>query len=470
MGQLKGLSFIIDKIQREVMSLRAITFRILHDPYFRFKGFRSPQIWKFLEKSQRWTSEEIQEFQNRKLQRLIEYVYEYVVYYRRVMDKYGIKPKDIKTSDDLIKLPVLTKEQFRNNWNKLISTQTSSFKTDFRKTGGSTGEPIRIMNDYLNSSWEDAAFRRGVGFAGYKIGEPMIVLFGGTLGLAPESFMKNLKARFSGKVFLPAFEISKDTLDDYVEKIRQSKAKYLRGYTSAIYLLAKLMEGAKLNIPLKAVFPTAETLNDFQRETIEKSFQCKVFNQYGCGECNSIAIECASHNGLHVSDELVFLEALKDKERVSDGEMGALTLTTLHNYSMPLIRYQNGDVISLNRTSCTCGRGLSRIVKIYGRANDLLLAKDGRLVSATFLPSFCVNVQLKGIQQFQVIQETKDIIRLKIVKTHKFVEHELRPLFKVFHRYLGDVKIKVEYVASIPRTPQGKMKFVISKFGDKLLS
>lgn len=451
------------------MSLRAITYRTVFDVYSRIKGFQAPQIWQFLEESQWWSYEEIRKFQDENLRRLIEYAYKYVPYYRRVMEEQDLKPKDIQTTDELTKLPILTKENFRKNWNELISTQANSFKTSIRKTGGSTGDPLRIINNHLNTAWESAAFRRGLGFAGCKLGEPIIKLFGGSLGLVPESLLKKYKAKLSGVVLLPAFEINQDIIINYVRSIRQSKAKFLRGYASAIYLLAKLMNKDKLNISLQAVFPTSETLYDFQREAIEKTFQCEVFNQYGCGECNSIAVECASHNGLHVSDEHVFLESLKGKERVSDGEMGALTLTTLHNYTMPLIRYQNGDVISLDRTECSCGRGLSRINKIHGRASDFLLAKDGRLISTTFLPWICFHLDLKGIQQFQVIQEVKDIICLKIVKTSEFAEDELRSLFEVFHRYLGDVNIEVEYVDFLPRTSQGKVKFVISEFGYKLL-
>ena len=451
------------------MSLRAITYTTVFDVYSRIKGFQASQIWQFLEESQWQSPEDIRKFQDENLQRLIEYAYKYVPYYRRVMEEQELKPKDIQTTDELIKLPVLSKKDLRKNWDQLISTQANSFKTSIRKTGGSTGDPLRIMNNHLNAAWESAAFRRGLGFAGCKLGEPIIKLFGGSLGVVSESLLKKHKAKLSGVVLLPAFEINQDTVIDYVKKIRRSKAKFLRGYASVIYLLAQLMDKTKLNVSLQGVFPTSETLYNFQREAIEKTFQCEVFNQYGCGECNSIAVECTSHNGLHVSDEHVFLESLKDKERISDGEMGALTLTTLHNYTMPLIRYQNGDVISLDRAQCPCGRGLSRIKKIHGRASDFLLAKDGRLISTTFLPWICFHLDLKGIQQFQVIQEMKDIIRLKIVKASEFAENELWSLFEVFHRYLGDVKIEVEYVDFLSRTPQGKVKFVISEFGYKLL-
>ena len=95
----------------------------------------------------------------------------------------------------LVKLPVLTKELLRKNTNELISTQTDTEKTSIRKTGGSTGEPLQIMNDRLNDAWESAALRRGYGFAGYKIGEPFIKLFGGTMGLRPESLWEKLATK-----------------------------------------------------------------------------------------------------------------------------------------------------------------------------------------------------------------------------------------------------------------------------------
>jgi phenylacetate-CoA ligase len=398
------------------LSLRTITYRTIFDVYFRTKGFHAPQIWKFLEKSQWWSHEEIQKFQDERLKMLIKYVYKYVPYYRKIMDERRLKPSDIQKTDDLIKFPVLTKESFRKNWRELVSDKANSLRTTIRKTGGSTGHPIRIINDYSNSAWENAAFRRGLGFAGYNLGEPIIKLTGGTLG-APESYLNRLKDRFSGVVFLSALEISHDTIYNYVMQIKKSKAKFLRGYPSAIYLMAKILDDANLKIPLKAVFPTAEMLYGYQRRSMKKIFEGDVHNQYGFNECNSIAIECEAHAGLHVSDEHVFLESLIDTDRVAEGEMGALTLTTFHNYATPFIRYQNGDIISLNRSAmCTCKRGLSRITKIHGRSNDLLLAKDGRLVTATFIPRFCVNADLRGIEQFQIIQENKDIIHVNIIK------------------------------------------------------
>ena len=451
------------------MDIQPFIYRTVSNAYFLLKGFKSPQVYKFLNRSQWWPPEKIRDFQNQELRKLIEYVYEYIPYYRKIMKEKGLKPKDIQTVEDLVKFPILNKENFRKNRKNLVSTKIKFIKNFIRKTGGSSGEPLQIINDYTNNAWERAAFNRGLGFTGYRPGESMVELFGGTLGLAPEKKIDKLKAKFSGSIFLLAFEINKENINKYFEKIKDSRVRFLRGYTSAIYLLAKLMEEAQLNISLQAVFPTAETLFDFQRKQIEKTFHCQVFNQYGCGEENSIAFECPSHKGLHVTDENVIIESLRNGKRVIKEKMGNATLTTLHNFAMPLVRYQNGDVIALSLQPCLCGRSLSRITKIYGRTNDLLVTRDGRLISATFLPSYCVNAYLKGVQQFQVIQEMEGMIRLKVVKNRDFTDNELNSLFKILHKYLGDIKIEVEYVASIPLTPQNKHKYVISKISDKLL-
>jgi len=450
------------------MSLGAAIYRLVDSTYFFSKGFPVTRNLRFLTKNQWCSQENITSFQNCALQRLIAYAYEFVPYYRRIMDSLALQPTDIRTISDIAKLPTLSKEDITNNWQDLISKQSADFNTSVRKTGGSTGRPIQVLNHYRNGAWELAAFRRGLGFGGYKYGERIIELFGGTLGSAPQGRLKKWKRRFSGVVFLPAFEIGQETLRHYVQTIKRSRAKYLRGYASATYLLAKLAQENNLDIYFNAVFPTAEMLYDFQRDTIERAFRCQVFNQYGCGECNSIGFECPSHSGLHVSDEHVLLEVLKDSVPAPAGQMGAATITTLQNYAMPLIRYQNGDILSITKEPCPCGRGLSRIIEIHGRANDLLRAQDGRLISGAFIPHLFRETE--GIKQVQVIQQQADRIILKVVKGKKFSSEELQAKTQVIRKYMGDVHINVEYVSAITASPQGKLRFVISSFGETLLN
>ena len=423
------------------------------------------EVRRFLAESQWWPPQRIRAYQDDSLRALIEYAYKHVPYYRSIMKARGLTPKDIRTVDDLEKLPILDKQTLRENWKGLISDEVDPDRVPVRRTGGTTGEPLRIALDPRNWAYEHGAFLRGLSFGGYQQGEKMVKLFGGTLGLSPESFWGRIKARLSGEIFLPAFELSSQNVSQYVETIQRSKAEFLRGYSSAVYLLAKLMAEAGLRLRLQAVFPTAETLYDPQREMIEENLG-KVFEYYGCGELNSIAFECEAHQGLHVSEEHVFLEVLREGKPAPEGEMGAVTLTTLQNYTMPLIRYQNGDVAIRANQPCPCGRGLGKIARILGRINDLLRAKDGRLISGAFIPHlFRVT---EGVQQVQVIQETEDLLLVKVVKGPRFTEREMETMLETIRRYLGEVTIKLEYVDCIPTTPMGKLRFVISKVVERL--
>ena len=445
--------------------MRARLYRELDALRWRIKNPYFLQVRRLLGESQWWPPERIRAFQDESLRALIEYAYKHVPYYRTIMRARGLTPKDIKTTDDLVKFPILDKKAFREHWKELISDETDPDRVPVRWTGGTTGEPLRIARDPRNSAFENAAFLRGLSFGGYRQGEKLVKLFGGTLGLAPENLPEKLKARFAGEVFLPAFELSSKNVKKYVEVIQRSKARFLRGYASAVYLLAKLMTECGLRLRLQAVFPTAETLHDYQRELITECLG-QVFEYYGCGELNSIAFECEEHQGMHISEEHVYLEVLREGNPVAEGEMGAVTLTTLQNYTMPLIRYQNGDVAVLTSQPCSCGRNLRRIVKILGRINDLLRAKDGRLISGAFIPHlFRIT---KGIQQVQVIQETTDLLIVRIVKGPQFTERELELVLETIQRYLGEINIEVEYVDHIPATAMGKLRFVISKVVDRL--
>ncbi len=446
---------------------RSALYRGIHALYLELRGYEHNRRFQFLNESQWWPRQKVEQYQNEQMNEIIRYAYCHVPYYRKVMNERGLKPEDIKTTADLIKMPVLTKDGLRKNWNDLISSEAKNLRITTRHTGGSTGEPLQIAIDQINGAWEAAAYLRGLGFAGFRKGDTVITLFGGSLGLAPTKLSEILKAKLAGEVFLPAFEISKESVGDYVRDILKSKADFLNGYSSAIFLLAQLMKNHGLAVRLKAVFPTAETLYDFQRELIEEVFQCRVFNLYGCGELNSIAFECSAHCGLHITDENVYLEVLHQDEPVPEGTMGALTLTALHNYAMPLIRYQNGDVIALKQIKCSCGRNLSFIQNLFGRSNDLLMATNGQLISGAFIPHLFRTSQ--GIKEIQVVQESRSNILLRTVKGPKFNEEELAARVSVITKYLGDVVIKVEYVDDIPRTPRGKLRSVISKIEYPLL-
>jgi len=443
------------------MSIRALMYRFVLGIYLKMKGVEYDSALKTLRETQWWNSDRLKKLQNERLRQMLDYAYACVPYYRERMNECGVKPNDIHSIEDLHKLPVLTKDDVRMHGRDLIATEYHRNRSTIRKTGGTTGEPLQILIDYRNSAWESAAFVRGLSFGGFRNGEKIIQLFGGSLGMLPPNRLGKMKSRFAGNVFLPAFEIAEDRLETYINVIQNSNAEFLYGYASAIYLLAWLLKKARRLLKLKAIFTTAETLYDDQRHLIEDAFHCEVFNVYGCGELNSIAFECEAHNGLHITEENVAIEAIPLGGLASEKKMGALTLTTLNNYIMPLIRYQNGDIVSTSRESCRCGRGLSKIENIYGRANDLLVAIDGRLISGAFIPHLFRTTD--GIKEIQVVQETESLLVINVVKNERFSKKELDARISIIKKYLGNITVDVNHVDFIPRTPTGKLKSVVSK-------
>jgi len=446
------------------MKVRSSLYRQLDEMRWRLRDPEVLEVRRLEEKSQWWSAHEIKTMQDDAVRRLIEHVYRHVPYYRKLMISKHLTPEDIKTTEDLVKLPVLTKQTLSSRWEEFLPERLDSSRVAVRRTGGTTGQPLRIARDSRGAAFENAAFYRGLGFAGYRQGEAMAKLFGGSLGMAPVGSLQRAKAWFSGEIFLPAFEVSRENAPVYVHTIRRGHARFLRGFASAIHLLAVSMKDRNLALELDAVFSTSDMLYEPQREVIAERLG-QVFEYYGCGEVNSIAFECSAHNGLHVSDEHVLLEALKDGVPVGEGEAGAATLTTLRNYTMPLIRYQNGDIVTLTKRPCPCGRGLSRIEKLLGRTNDLLRAQDGRLISGVFLPAFLVRAEMSGVSQVQVIQESADWVRVLVVASAGYCDDSLVPLRELLVRYLGRIRIDVEEVATIPTAPSGKRQYVISKLG-----
>lgn len=198
---------------------------------------------------------------------------------------------------------------------------------------------------------------------------------------------------------------------------------------------------------------------------MEEQFRCKVFDQYGCGEVESIAYECEAHHGYHIIDEHVLLEFLReDGSPAKPGEPGSVVVTDLDNYMMPFIRYKNGDRGIPSIDACSCGRGLSKMGKVQGRDSDIIFTPDGRVLT---LPSFygtSVLKHMKGLAQYQVVQESLNELTIRIVTDESLTQKDLDHLYMITADYVGDqMKISIEKIPRIEPDENGKVKLVKSK-------
>jgi phenylacetate-CoA ligase len=235
-------------------------------------------------------------------------------------------------------------------------------------------------------------------------------------------------------------------------------------YASSIYLFASFLRqaGLKPNYPLRSIISSAETLTDAMRAEVEKCFGAPVYDRYGTREVGAIASECDHHAGLHLHalDHYVEVVDFETGQRIWD-KPGRLLITLLTNYAMPLIRYDIGDVGILTEDFCTCGRAAPLVKKLLGRSSDFFVSPSGRLIHGEYFTHALYGH--RGIRQFQFVQETPTLYRLRIVKSADFQPSSLEAVKRETELVLGQsAEIRFEFVENIPSAASGKWRFTVS--------
>lgn len=424
-------------------------------------GFPGDEYARLLAQAEHWSREEMQAYRDGKLRRLIAHCYENVKYYRDVMDRGKIKPKNIQSAADLAKLPLLTKETVRMHRNELLASNIKQMAVFWSKTGGTTGEPMQVCRNVECGAWVGMCYERGLRWGGLGLDTPRIKLFGGSLGIDKKSLMERVGTKIRGDLFLPAFELRADTAPTFFNKIHKSKCRFLIGYASAIYRLARLAEEMNETIQFDAVFPTAELLLPEWEDTIRKVFACRVLPYYGCGEVGSLGYSRPGFSGYFIPEEHVMMEILgKDGSFQLWGD-GGFAITDLDNYAMPIIRYVNGDA---GKVSDSCGSGLpfSRIERLDGRYNSLLLTDTGDLISGAIGAHIFRHVP--SVRTYRIVQETPLDVTINIVPEASYSEKDENLIVDLFAKHLGrKIKIVINRVTHIEVPPSGKSVFVINR-------
>ncbi len=425
---------------------------------------------KFLRKSQWWGEDRLMALERRNIKNIVRHAYENVPYYHRLFKNMGIFPDDVKNANQLKKIPILTKEEIRKDPNRFIAKGYENRVLPYR-TGGSTGEPLKFFIDKkVRKSWAHAAFLRGNEWCGVQLGEENILIWGSYFDISKQENLKgkilNVLARTT---LLNAFDLKYNKYPKFVKIIREKKPTYLRGYATAVFMLARYILNERINdIKLKAVFTTAETLDPYQRKIIERAFNCEVFDYYGNRETSIIAYECPAHSGYHNAMETTFVEICENGKNVGVEETGDIIITDFTNYAMPFIRYKIEDNGILTDETCSCGRKLQLIKEIKGRTHDVIVTPDGRHIHGEIFSHIFWG--LKWIRKFQVRQKKEDLLEVLIVTGENYNKGEMISVRNLISYHLGeDMKIEIKIVNSIPISQSGKLRFVTSDVYRKLI-
>jgi phenylacetate-CoA ligase len=430
----------------------------------RFDGVHDPHL-RWLSENVNLSAEEFYKTENERLRDIIKYSYEKVPAYKKRFDSAGVKPDEIRCIEDLQKIPTLSKEEVKSDYNAFISSDYRMSDLDVGMTSGTTGTPfkcIRTLDVYRKFHACVTLLRQ---WNGTSLKQPS-VSFGGkavvsTLRTHPPFWQYNC---IWNQTYFSIQHMSPHNLPDYVKQIRRIKPVFMAGYPSAITMFGKfLLETGVSDVRPKAIFLNSEMVYPWQKKIIEEAFGAKIVEWYSTQEILFFAYKC-NFDHYHILPGMGIIELLADGNQMGPGKAGEVVATTLINRASPLIRFKLLDSAVWGKGECGCGSKLPFIHSIVGRVQDMIVTPDGNF----FAGGSRILRAAPDIVEGQVIQETLDKFTVRLVPGKEWkLEYEkgIREKFQYYYPY--DAELTIEIVDRIPRTAAGKIEAVISMVNRK---
>lgn len=411
--------------------------------------------------------------QRKRLEHLLMHAYKHVPYYREVLCDAGVVgDSGVVNLKNFINISLLDKGTIRRHFDDLKSFDLAARRWRHNTSGGSTGEPVRLIQDEIYHDWNVATKMLHDLWSGYSSCERKTILWGSERDIfkGRETKRTSFGRKLRSEDWLNAFRMTSEQKWEYIRRINAFRPRQIRAYVDSIYQLARFVEREKLTVHSpESIISTAGTLHPDMRKTVESAFNTAIFNKYGSREVGDMACECEKHKGLHVSAHVHYIEILRpDGTKTAPGEMGEIVVTLLTNYAMPLIRYRIGDLAAWTDKPCPCGRGWPLLKEIKGRVTDIFSTKDGTQIHGEYFTHlFYFN---DWVKKFQVIQEDFNHIRILVVarkrnrNPHLYYAPKMKDITKKVHLIMGkDCLVKYEFRDDIAPTDSGKYLYTISK-------
>jgi phenylacetate-CoA ligase len=404
-----------------------------------------------------WYSEEqLRAYQEANLRQLLAHAQARVPYYRELFGRLSMTPAELGL-DDLPRIPLLDKRTVLQQGKRMIAEGYGALRISIN-TSGSTGAPLRILQD-LNAVVREHAFLwRQLEWAGFKRGERRAWIRGDMIVPVEERDPPFWRLdRADNMLMMSSYHLSESSAESYVRALADFDPVIIHAYPSSIAFLARFMEAKGRYYRgrrLRGVVTSSETLTDSDRGLIESRFGCRTFDQYGNGERAALVQTC-EHGTRHLAVDYATVELLP----VGDG-LYEMIGTGFNNWVTPFVRYRTGDTVELAASPCPCRRKLPAIVAIHGRMDEYVRTPDGRRIGR-------LDHIFKGIRRVaegQIVQEQLHELVIRVVPFGDFGEDDRAKLIANARERVGtQMRVTVEVVAEIPRGNNGKFRAVVSK-------
>ena len=415
-----------------------------------------------LERSQWLAPDEMRELQYRQLETLLRHAYATVPYYR---SRWGsqYQPDAALTPERFARLPLLVRRDLQQNFDALKSTAIppAHGQVTITRSSGSTGAPVQVLKTTLGEIMWRAQMLRDHRWHRRDLTGKLAATRHRVPEVETEGWGPATDAVLTmGRSATLPINTDVDTQLDWLER---QQPDYLLTYPSNAGELAKRALARDLRLPrLREVRTMGELLDPEVRELCRQAWGVRVTDAYSSEEIGCMALQCSDYEHYHIQSEGVLLEVLDGSGRqCGPGEAGRVVVTSLHNFAMPLVRYELGDYAEAG-PQCGCGRGLPVLARIMGRVRNVLVLADGR----RYWPNFGSRslTKIAPVLQHQFVQKAYDVIEARLVVAQTLTplqEEELRR--HLLSRLPAPFEIRFAYVDGIPRSAGGKFEDFMSE-------
>jgi phenylacetate-CoA ligase len=437
--------------------------------YLRVYDLRGENVGRWYRKYQKEDAEGIPPFTTRNyLLDLLKHCHANIPYYRSIMNDLGDWYKE-DPFEYLKQMPILSKEIIRTRFDDLKSSDLSKRKWYLNASSGSTGEPVEFIQDKEYVSRMSPITMLFSKLAGREVGESQVLFWGSMHDIqgAQDSWKAKAIMRLSNTTLRSVYRLDPATIRSFIEEINRKPPKLIVGYNNSLNEIAKFAEREGIKVRKQnAVIGSAGMMFPDFRLTIERVFQCRVYNRYGSREVGDIACERPGFHGLWVPPWGNYLEIVDPENKPVPNEVeGEIVVTNLVNYAMPLIRYQIEDrgvlASPAGRKHPKVGQVLERVI---GRSVETYVNVRGETVDPShFMPML---YHINWIRKYQIILNCPTCVTFRMVKDPgQPPQADVDNIVKMTRGIMNDpdCDVQFEFVEDIQPTRSGKLRFIINE-------
>lgn len=413
-------------------------------------------------RNERLDPERLRALEHARAAELVRFAMASTEYYRERYARAGFEPRDLADPQAFFSLPVLERADVKANLERIRSSEATPSSIEWTATGGSTGEPMRVMRDKRKNS-------RTLGWRlqrwwGVAPGENTARIWRDALPGFRRNLRQNLLWWPTRTVQMDANRIDERTTAEFLDGWERIRPALFTGYVGAVMELAQFVERSGRKIPPpKAVGVTSAPVTPGQKQYLGEVFGAPVYDHYQCQEVPMLAGECARSDGLHVFADSRRVEILgADGRAVEPGETGDVVVTDFTNRVAPVIRYRVGDRARWKAGACPCGITFPLLEPVQGRISDALRFPSGLVIAGEPMCGL-FHEWPEAVRQFQLRQEADHSLTLRCVRGSDPDADGImrRVVERLTAKVRGEVPVRLEVVDVIPHD-RGKQRFIFS--------